>query len=346
MKLVVSAVVAAGLFFASPGFVGASPSKGERELELAGMALDELDYAEASKHLSRALRAGDHSPASLAEVHRLSGQVAAAFGKADAAYEHYRRMLAIAPDGRLPKGLAPKLVAPFERARAFMADRALRMRVRERSSRRVVVQVAPDPLHLAAAVRAEFRRGGRSMTVRARLYAGRARVPVPAGVDRLARIAAVDAHGNSLVAIEVSLQQPEPRRIVRRPQLQVNHSVASKPPRSRPLYARWYTWGLAAAAGAAVSVYYGVQAMDDWERLDAVIADSNQHSFQTAYDLEVSGRRNQLYSNIAAGVSVGLAGIAGYLLLRGGDSDEKPGKLVAAPVLTSHGASVALTGSF
>lgn len=331
---------------------GASPQKGKLALERAGMALDELDYAKARRHLQRALRAGDHDRRSLARVHQLAGQVAAAFGNTKAAYDHYRRMLALAPDARLPGGLAPKLIAPFERARRFMADRALHLRVRDSSVKRLVVEVVPDPLHMAVAVRGLFHRGGRVVTVRSRLHGGRAQLRIPAHVDVPARVRAVDRYGNELDVIDtdVAIDVPEPKPRAepareRRPRLVVREAV-DKPRASRPLYARWYTWGVAAAAGTAVSVYFGLAARDDWKRLDQVINDSTQYSFQAAYDLERSGRHNQLYSNIAAGVSIGMAGIAGYLLLRNSNRDEKPGKLVAAPVVTAHGASIAVKGSF
>jgi len=330
----------------------ASPPKGKLALERAGMALDELDYAKARRHLRRALRAGDHDRRSLARVHQLAGQVAAAFGNARAAYDHYRRMLALAPDARLPRGLAPKLIAPFESARRFMADRALHLRVRDSSAQRLVVEVAPDPLGMAVAVRARFHRGGGVVTVRSKLHDGRARLRIPDGVDVPARVRAVDRYGNELdvidtdVVVEVPAPKPraEPRR-EHRPRLALRERI-DKPRASRPLYVRWYSWGVAAVGVAAVSVYYGLRAMDDWKQLDQVINDSAQYSFQSAYDLERSGRRNQLYSNVAAGVSIGMAGIAGYLLLRKADRDEKPGKLVAAPVVGAHGASIAVKGSF
>ena len=79
---------------------------------------------------------------------------------------------------------------------------------------------------------------------------------------------------------------------------------------STPIYKRWYSWGALAVGSAALGAYFGMRAGSDWERLDGVIDDSGNHSFEDAMALENSGRRNQKISNLGLGAAALFAVVA------------------------------------
>ncbi len=330
---------------------GDTPNTGKAHLEEARAALDELDYEKARSHLKRSIRVGDHDRRSLVKVYRLFGQVAAAFGEVTAAYYHYTRMLALDPNARLPRGLAPKLVAPFKRARISMAGvESFGFRVAHVSRRRLTIEVSDDPLKLVRAVEVAFdRRGNAKRRMRARVRFGRAVFRVPRRARPQVTAHAIDRFGNRLARLSVHIArvaEPARGRVVRTPQVEPTPNVvrrAAPANRSKPVYSRWYMWGLVAAATGGASLYFGLRALDDWDRLNALIATSGEHSFEEARRVEDSGRRNQMFSNITAGVAIGFASIAAYLLVQDIYTDEKS---TVVPVVSNGGVSLALTGAF
>src|SRR5262245_34995830 len=87
-------------------------------LSLARRQFAALELEAARETLARALATGTSAPAAVAEIHLLSGQVAAILDDRAAAIAHFRALLALSPDARLPDGVAPKISGPFAAARA------------------------------------------------------------------------------------------------------------------------------------------------------------------------------------------------------------------------------------
>jgi hypothetical protein len=328
--VVLGVLLAPALVFARPG--GAS---GAELLRRAHQAHYDLDYQKARVLLKRSLRAGDHDRASLAGVYELLGRIAAAYDRPVLAYQHYRRMVALGTRGPLPKGLAPKIVAPFQRAVAESPDtRGIETRIVHGTPETITVAVSSDPLHMTAGGVAVFGRAGSRRRVRANLDEGVLLFRVPRDAGRRARIYAVDRFGNRLAKV-----------IWRRPATEnpAQAALAVGPMRKQPPpYARWRVWGAAAIAAGGVALYYGLRAREDWARLDGVIADSSSHRFDEATRLEKSGRRNQRYSNISTAAALGLAGVSLYLRLR----SKGPERTRLGASVTPQGASVSLLERF
>lgn len=318
-----------------------SSGNGLQFLEKAKTALRDLDYETARQHLMRSLLAGDHAQDGLVTTYRFAGQVAAAFGKAEEAYDHYRRMLSLDPDATLPKGLAPKMVQPFERAKSFMAQRSrLQAQVMSHSRTRLTIAVSSDPLRLAVRVRVVSGNNRAEGTIRG----GETRIPFATKPGDRVHVLALDKHGNRLDSVRWTAPRPAPvARRVSVPEAAVATDTTPAASPARPVYKRWYVWGLAAVGTGAAAAYFGMRANDDWNRLDQVINDSGNHSFAEARAIEDSGYRNQRYANIGVGVSVGLGAVATYLLIRKLGGSEKKTRIV--PGITNGGGTVALKGS-
>ena len=81
-----------------------------------------LEYDQALAVVTRILERGTATdPAQVAELHFYAGRLAAGLDRADLARDHFARALALRPELALPAGTSPKIVAPFEAARAQSA---------------------------------------------------------------------------------------------------------------------------------------------------------------------------------------------------------------------------------
>src|SRR5688572_7205118 len=88
-------------------------------LTRARTEIDRLQFDKAQASLAEAVKSGASSRDELADIYRLSGEVAAALGQRDEAEEHFKRFLSLSPSASLPKGTSPKITRPFETARTF-----------------------------------------------------------------------------------------------------------------------------------------------------------------------------------------------------------------------------------
>ncbi|MCB9559131.1 MAG: hypothetical protein H6708_01840 [Kofleriaceae bacterium] len=309
---------------------GASDLADARRLKAA------LNWAGALAAVERALAAGDGDPVRVAEAHELAGSLAAGLGRDDVAVAHFRILLSLRPDARLPAGTSPKIVAPFDVARGDAdAGVAGPLAVHVEPGPPPALVVDRDPLHLVAGARARWTAAD---GIPAELVArtdgdGDARLvlAVPAGT-RDVEIAAVDADGNALWRSDATA---------------ASAVAVTAPPRPRAAalapWARWYVWAAvavpAAAVGGVAAWRLGV-AQHDWDRLRA---DDGAHDYSELTAIEDRGRRHALTANLAFAAAGVTGAVAAVLLVR---DLRHPRGLEPAPYVTGDGAGIVLGGRF
>jgi len=269
-----------------------------------------LRYADALAALDQARRWGKNSPAQMAEIYRLTGEIQGGLGNADAARQAFLRWLVLEPSAGLPPGTSPKIADPFASARAAAAPPLRLDHELERGSHpALAVTAVPDPLQMVAGVRVDYLRPGGRWQRREARGSGRLQVPLPRATNVSVVITAIDADGNALVSAG-SREQP---LVVST----VQPAVAAPRARRPAFIARWPLWtGVAVVLGGA-GLYFGLDARDAQRELDDIYA----HSSGTRYDtvaasidqLGTRGRRSALLANIgfAAG---GAAAVAALVL--------------------------------
>jgi hypothetical protein len=289
-----------------------------QHLARARQEIDGVRYERASVALEQALRAGDAGPSAVAEIHLLRGRVAAALGRTAEAEEHFCRLLAIEPRARLPIGVSPKLARPFAAAQDSMRRRG-HLRVRHEATGgeapMVVVTIASDPLGMVARARLRFRT---STGIEQSLEAtGRGRIVLP--LPRAPRVelsgAALDAHGNRLVEFGPTVLGERLEPALAAP------PAAAAPPSERPAPSRSFVaspwlWGGAAAAFAVTGMGLGLAARHAQGDLDALNAQSQDHSYSDAHRLQERGERYALLTNVAFAVAGACAVVTTILLIR------------------------------
>ena len=304
--------------------------------------LDRLEFEEARRTLARAEHLGGSDVEELAEIYRLSGIVAGAYGDAEAAERHFARWLAIRPDAELGEGFAPRIEKPFARARAE-ADARGPIRVARTATgdpAAVGLDVKSDPLGMVAGASVRFEVDG--VVGEARASGGAPYVlSIPVSARGPVTLAALDRHGNRLAKLSFARASP---RVASTPAPAPDHERASS---RRPFYAQWFLWGGIATSLSATSAYFGLRAQGDQRELDGMIRNSADYEYAAARDVESSGRRNALWAN-AAGVGAAAAGVvaAGLLVsqLRADPSPERPAATVfAAPLRRGAAAGVELS---
>ncbi|MEO8701113.1 MAG: hypothetical protein ABI867_13775 [Kofleriaceae bacterium] len=155
-------------------------------------AIAAIRYDRARELLDAALRAGDSSPAALAEIYRLSAHTAIVLGDRDTAVQYYRCWLALEPQAALPSSVSPKLREPFVAAQADMAARGGITATATRTTTSVTVTVV-DPLAMATTV--AIGNGARG-----KLVDGAAVIAVPVATA-VTGIAVLDGLGNHLIEL-------------------------------------------------------------------------------------------------------------------------------------------------
>lgn len=335
----------------------ASPVAAETSIEEATAAIDASDYLKARGLLTRAVAEGSHGPSDLAEIYRLSGIVAGALGDADAATEAFQRCLALDPRCALPVGTSPKITRPFTAAQELFETRAP-IQIKSETAAAppsVTVVIASDPLAMIAKVRVIAVVDGKPEQTLDGDGKDRIKIDLPEGARLDLRIAALDTHGNRVAEIG---SRDVPIVIVgttkAKPKVVVGPVPDVKPPpaapyRARPLYLRWWLWGGTAIVFGGLGTYFGIDAMRAKNDLDALNANSSNHTFDEAKRIESGARRSVLFTNIsyaAAGVfAIGAAVL--YLT-----APERPAAVTAddrtaiAPVIVEGGAGVAVGGRF
>src|SRR5688500_10661776 len=85
----------------------ADPGRRSAHLDRALVDIDELDYDAARAQLIAALREGGNRRADTVLIHRLAGEISAAFGNPEEAAARFRLMLAVDPAAEVAEGQAP-----------------------------------------------------------------------------------------------------------------------------------------------------------------------------------------------------------------------------------------------
>jgi hypothetical protein len=275
------------------------------DLDRARTLKGELRYREAAAALDAAIRRGGATPARLASMWRLAGELAGGLDHREPAVDHFARALAIDPSTALDLGASPKLTAPFDAALDRLAGRRLELRPTV-DGRRVRLEVS-DPLAMIREVRIE-RAGGE-------IVASRAAPPyeVTLAGDAAVELVAIalDEHGNRLT-------QTAP--------LEVSAAVEEPPPgNDRSIWRGPLPWlGGAALAGVAGATFgvLTLSAQSDLDELsDRARAEPFSVTFEELEDTRRHGRRRALIANVSfavAGVAAIGAGVAWWL---GGRSD-------------------------
>jgi hypothetical protein len=142
------------------------------ELARARRLKQTLEFAAALDEVDRVIALGTSSPDGLTDAYRLAGELAAGLGRDGDAVTYFQRLLALDPGAAMPAGTSPKIVAPFEQARANLGGRALAAHVEGDA-----IVVDDDPLGMVASIqpRALLDRHGNTLWI-----APAAETPVPA----------------------------------------------------------------------------------------------------------------------------------------------------------------------
>jgi hypothetical protein len=262
------------------GSAAAADPQARDPLDEAKALQASLDYERALVIVDREIARGVASETRLVELDLLAGTLAAGLDHPDVAQAHFARVLALAPETRLPDGTSPKITAPFEAARARVVPLHVEL---AQVGDRVVATVGSDPAHLVA---------GLALHLAAEpgapddVTAPSREVAVPLG-RRALWAAAIDEHGNHLAELQL-------------------RDVSLAPPAPAPIYARWSTWAIATGGALAVAGAcawrFGV-AQDQWNDLER----DGGHDYSELAAVEARGRDWAL----AADVGFGLAAAAG-----------------------------------
>ena len=294
-------------------------------VELANV---ELEKAEAS--VAAGLDAGASTRAELIELYLLGGQIAASLGRDEVAVDRFRRALALDPKHELV-GVAPKISAPFARAKAFYASRAplqVEHTVVREPERAVVLRIVSDPMKMVAEARITDVRTGETIRVSG---ASELRVPVP-GARRREVIASIhdrrgnelDAIGSKAVPIVVEATgaaqgaeppgpgEPSPPRAARAP--------------GRSIAGRWYVWLGAGALAGGAATYFGLGARAAERDLSALNQESEGVTFDEARAIEDRWRRDALVANISLGAAAVCGVVATILIVRDARRPARPAR--------------------
>jgi tetratricopeptide (TPR) repeat protein len=321
------------------------PAHGNARLAEAKAALDELRYDDARKLLQEALEDGGSGPEELAEIYRLSAQVAAALGDDAAAQGYFAHMLAIDPKFNLPAGTSPKIGEPFAAAKSQLGGRSLRCRYDvDPAGPAVAVYADADPMGMVASVRVrwtgEQSGQGEAASDRGPPYI----VPLPPGERLEVTIDVLDRWGNRLT--ELGADAP----IVVEPGRKKGGGGGKKGGGGRPLYARWWLWGSVTVVAAGAGTYFGfdvMKAQDEIEDLNRKSVEMPPVSFSEAKAVETRGKRSALLANVSFGVAGAAAVVTVICLVTGGDEKkEDDGDTVFAPVIDRDGAGVMIFTRF
>jgi tetratricopeptide (TPR) repeat protein len=322
-------------------------------LARARAALDQSDYLAARDALSKTLAAGDSDRAALVEIYKMTGIVAGALGERDAATEAFERMLALDPKASLPAGTSPKIARPFAAAQAyFRKHERLAITVDTTASPpAVIVTTTSDPLAMIERVRAIARIDGGRDEANEQPADKVVTIELRAGKRIDVRVVALDAHGNRLlevgtedvpVVIVADAATKQPADV---PRDRVTPAPA-KPARQRSLIAKWWLWGGVAVAFAGTAGYFAYDARAATDELDRLNADSSNHQFTEAMDVEKRARRDVLFANIGFGVAGAAAIIATILFLTEPGDPPRERSITATPVPVQGGGAVVVEVPF
>lgn len=289
---------------------------------------DEAAYDRVQDQLTATLHRGDNTPNDLIQIYSLAGIASVVLGHDDVAESYFRRWLALAPNAKLPDGVAPKIAARFANAQAHMAALGpLRASGRRGSNGVLIIEIAGDPLNMVSGARVHWKGQSRPTQVPRTNATASIRVVTPAQATP-ERIELVDEFGNVVQQPVVDMEQPVTSR---------NQGRDSNE-RELPLYRRWQVWAGSAAVAGAVGLGFAVAGDRAHQQLNDILAHPGDHVAADARDASSSWKRNFLVANTAfvtAGVFVA-ASVTTWVL---GRNDRA---VVAMPVVSPQTASLAI----
>jgi hypothetical protein len=318
-----AAIALAIAMAAAPAYAG-SPT-----LDEAQQAIDAVDYETAAKLVAHALDEGELGATDFLLAHRLAGEIAAALGDTDAAREHFTIWILLDPHASLSAGASPKLTEPFADAERQVSELGT-MSIEAHAERdgdtvRVTLDVR-DPLALIGGMRVE---GG------GQVAAGRGtEVELTLGEDVTElEVTVLSAHNDAIAVRTVTLAGATAERPER-------HEEGPATRGGWPVFVRWPTWTALAVVGLGTGGYFAWQVGKDHDELDALNADSANHTFDEALALEERGKKHALYADISFGVggAFAIAAIVALVL--------EPDRVEVTPVASSDGAGLSASLRF
>jgi len=292
------------------------------KLDDARAAVDGVRYDDAQRLLVEALAQGDAAPAKLFEIYRLSAITAIVLNQPDAAELFYRRWLALDPDAALGADVAPKLRAPFDAAKAFIAAHGrFEVTSARLSDRELEIDVVSDPIVMARSAR----------------IAGQAAIPL--GPDRRVRLTAAggdltaivtDEYGNHLVELH-SPPPPPPSDL--QPPISRHHESHT---------GALLGWGIPCVVFLGAGVGFTAAALYENSKLDELVANSKLHFYT-----EVKDRQNLRTAFTALGAS--LFGIGAVLAIPTAiyfARSRSPDELGVTPYASDASTGLAISGRF
>jgi hypothetical protein len=314
------------------------------------------DYLKARVSLDEAFASGTNGPEQLAEIWRLRGIVAGALDETKVATDAFQRCLALSPKADLPPGTSPKITRPFTAAQDFFKKNEP-LGIKQEAKQdppSIAVLVTSDPLSMIARLQVSVKVDGATEKVLDNKFAGQEQIDfaLPAGARLDLRVAALDEKGNRLAELGsadvpiVIVGKP----VDKTPVLVVGQKPptrSTKPPapvRERAFVWKWWLWGGGAVLFAGAATYFGVDGLRAKSDLEDLNADSPNHSFDEAKDLESRAKRDFLFANIGYGVAGALAITATILFLTEPDQPSSESRVTAVPV--EGGAALVFGGQF
>lgn len=274
-----------------------STARADDAVDKARDLLLELRFEEARDLAQKALQEGNRKPKEVAAIYMVIAEVSAALGDESEARAQFRNALAIDSSIEIGDGVSPKIVEPFEAARAMLEGTDGIGASATRKAGEVTVVVDSDPARLIEGARVTFTRDGKKQREQGK-GSSEITLEVPEGASSL-KIVVVDRFGNVLgsVAIGEAAEEPEQDNVIE----------AEVPTQRTALWKRWQLWAGVSVVFLAGGAYFGNESVAAADKV-ADLEDGTE--FSVAKALEDDAKRNALYANIgfaAAGVLVGVA---------------------------------------
>ena len=269
-----------------------------------------LEYEQALVLADRTIARGISSRDQLADLHLIAGRLAAGLDHPDVAQAHFERVLVLRPNTQLVTGTSPKLLAPFDAARATQ-PLLVKLGV---DGTRAYAEVTSDALHLVRGLRVVVVDSNHVASV---VTADGLTKDVPSGT--VTSVAAIDEYGNELAVARIEAAAP---------------IVPVRLERPTPFYKHWVTYtalsGAALITGGLFAWRFGL-AQDEWNRLDA----AGGHSYTQLQTIEQRGQRWAIAADATFGVAA-IAGIAAAALFLTRDGPSHVSFTGTGGVYTEH----------
>ncbi len=311
------------------------------------------DYLNARASLDAAYAAGGNRPDQLAEIWRLRGIVAGALGDNATATDAFQRCLALDPKAELPPGTSPKIGRPFTAARDyFKSHEPLKIKSETAGTPpSITVLIPSDPLAMIAKIEVTVSVDHGAEKTLDGTGKDKVKIDLPVGSRLDLRVAALDEKGNHLAELgstDVPIVIVGPGKVEeKKTDLVIKQPPPKKPSgpvHARPWYFKWWLWGGTAVAFGGVATYFGIDGFLAKRDLEDLNAESPNHTFDEATDIEDRARRDFLFANIGYGVAGALAIGAVILYLTEPDQPTKEQRLTAVPL--EGGGAIVLGGHF